>query len=263
MKQFREKFYVLVILCISICKCCIYKPPNKVTNCQLTYSRDSLYVTDTAYQLINMNYFRFNYNRVNVQDTVEVFVDFILYSPDFKKMFCLTVLKVPPHNYVDETTFECKPLVGFRRNPSESWILYPPKIGTFLGFTNQKHALKIAHRQYFYKLNEQSTRIRNPKTLKWETAFYKNVGDPEFWNSILWQKGLQTPGLYIFQSKPQMLINPERDWYPEREKPNLSYPDSLLNLFGEMDMKVVEDSLFNDFDIPKFDCILNIAGRGL
>ena len=57
-----------------------------------------------------------------------------------------------------------------------------------------------------------------------------NLGERAFWSSLVWQKKVRAPGLYIFQTR-DLVVGGHR--FVLKEFPLIEYPADLLAQFRE------------------------------
>lgn len=230
---------------------------------QIIETRDEQYILFTVEQFIKQHFYTFgyynDYDHIGLKlEDVKIEVERIFYSPDKLKMVAWIFYTVPNNkDYARKDQnyyYNAEALVGFRENPSTTWLIYPfdefsangsgtkdwlhnqmgqyyfekmAKDGEYVNenYLDENYGGKIDYDEENRK-KRKGTALETPFVMK---EFGYNINDVEFWNkSLVWQKGARIPNYYNFQTNGNVTLTHKE---PLRKLPVIEYPKEILRQY--------------------------------
>ncbi len=216
------------------------------TNFQMNpdyYTADSLLIVYTIMEMREKGGFLLsNPFDEGLLDQFTTFVDTIFYSPDTLKLISLIVERAPcnigagyPFQERKENCFYFNgfAFIGYRESPKTQWNLYVHDQCRASSFGDYKTVINLL-REYFLDniLICRGVSVPDRKGNYVYRTYNYNIDEFGFWDSIVWQKGVRDPGLYLFQFKFQSKEYMKGDTTAIPYFP-ISYPDSLIKHYSK------------------------------
>ncbi|NND71105.1 MAG: hypothetical protein HKN43_05970 [Rhodothermales bacterium] len=159
----------------------------------------------------------------------------IFYHPSKLRMAGLVVNRqlVRPASSGKEEMLEYagRCVVGFRTSTSEPFELYDLGIIMTSDTAGPESAVVGVRFAFMQRLRRKSINVGLTRNLSTSGELGFGVHEPEFWESILWQKGIRHPDLFPFQVR-QGFRRSEDIWIPV--KPLVEeYPEWILEMYRQ------------------------------
>lgn len=137
------------------------------------------------------------------QEQITITVDTIIYNTD--SLLCFAFICIYSHYDIIKglenarrigREYDAKSIVGFRENINDTFKIYPLNTFNVFGYQDCESAINVLKECYFNELKGS----RLPLLFKGENRHFEyNLGDPNFFNSVMFEKDDYRKGFYNFQ----------------------------------------------------------------